>query len=289
MIPDQHGPDPAPRRAACGKHLPPSGRGRPRAYCDTARRSAAYRRRRTAPPAAATATATADMVLPNITGTPSEQLPAIAEALADDVHLYLDALQHGDADDAEQLLADLHQDWPAVLDRLLEQARLAHAEHAQPASAATPPASRPPTPHRAAQAAQAGPDRSPANREKWASLLDDTPTAPPPPPTLPTDRHGPTDTEHPLPQAGPTWTLRTWSSLGERPTVHLVKLRSLFPDPEGWVEYGLTGPHWSAILLRPAGDPIHLLDFLDRPQRHATAQLAALAVVNAFQRGLSLR
>ncbi|MCX5215911.1 hypothetical protein OG689_42990 [Kitasatospora sp. NBC_00240] len=289
MIPDQHGPEPAPRCAACGKHLPPSGRGRPRAYCDTACRSAAYRRRRTAPPAA---TVPADMVLPNITGTPSEQLPAIAEALADDVHLYLDALYNGEAGDVEQLLADLHQDWPAVLDRLLEQARLAHAEHAQAADTDTtaarprPPAGRPPAPR---PAAQAGPDRSPAGREKWDSLLDDTPTAPPPPPTLPTDRHGPTDTEHPLPQAGPTWTLRTWSSLGERPTVHLVKLRGLFPGPEGWVEYGLTGPHWSAILLRSAGEPIHLLDFRDRPQRHATAQLAALAVVNAFRRGLALR
>ncbi|MFD0260206.1 hypothetical protein ACFVH7_18265 [Kitasatospora indigofera] len=54
----------------------------------------------------------------------------------------------------EQLLADLHQDWPAVLDRLLEQARS--------------PTPRPPSTSR--------PGADPAGREKWASLLDDTPS-----------------------------------------------------------------------------------------------------------------
>ncbi len=66
--------------------------------------------------------------------------------IAQDVRFYLDALQTGEAVGAGQLLGDLHQDWPAILlDRLLKQARLAHAEHAQ---GALPHPSRPGCPVR---------------------------------------------------------------------------------------------------------------------------------------------
>jgi hypothetical protein len=53
------------------------------------------------------------------------------------------------------------------------------------------------------------------------------------------------------------------------------------------VEYGLTGPHWSAILTGAGGDRLHLLAFPGRPRQHATVQLAVLAVTRAFRRGLS--
>ena len=42
-------------------------------------------------------------------------------------------------------------------------------------------------------------------------------------------------------------------------------------------------------MTRPSGDHLHLRDFLDRPQQHDTAELAAHAVINAVQRGLTRR
>ena len=78
-----------------------------------------------------------DAVLPLITGPPREQLPVIAEEFAQDVHLYLDALKDSDTGAVDELLASLEQDWPAFLQRLLEQARLARAEHAQGADGPT--------------------------------------------------------------------------------------------------------------------------------------------------------
>ena len=76
-----------------------------------------------------------------------------------------------------------------------------------------------------------------------------------------------------------------WSRLGERPAVYLV--HSHGPYPYGWVEYGLTGPHWSAILTGASGRSVHLTDFLGGPQQHATAHLAARAVHKGFVHGYS--
>ena len=227
------------------------GRGRPMKHCDTACRSAAYRRRRRAnatSPAPATSSWPGDVVLPGITGPPSEQLPLIADEFAFDVHLYLGALKDADTRPVDELLASLEEDWPAFLERLLEQARLARTEHAQDADGA---AASPPTATRSAAADKAPQGRSPAaQREQWTSFLDRPPAAPPPLPPDPADRYGPTDTELPLTGAGTFNRLRTWSGFGERPPVYLV--HSHGPYPYGWVEYGLTGPHWSAILTGPA-------------------------------------
>ena len=113
-----------------------------------------------------------------------------------------------------------------------------------------PPAARPEPATASPRRAQG---RSPAAaREHWVSLLDETSAAPPPLPPSPVDRDGPTDTERPPPETDTTsWTLRTWTRLGEQPSAHLVQ--SYGPYPSGWVEYGLTGPHRSAILIGATG------------------------------------
>ena len=81
-------------------------------HCDTACRSAAYRRRRraNANPAPATGPWPHDAVLPKVTGPPREQLPVIAEEFAYDVHLYLGVLEDADTGAVDRLLAGLEEE-----------------------------------------------------------------------------------------------------------------------------------------------------------------------------------